>query len=84
MQNNSFTDNLTTLRPMDWDSLAPPKPASTPIEVELADDGQTYTATAEPRAGGGQTDDNDCENFTINQRGTAGVSGSTGVQACWR
>ena len=54
------------------------------IAVVLADDGQTYDATATPAAGGGQTDDADCENFSINQRGTKGVSGPAGVQTCWR
>jgi type IV pilus assembly protein PilE len=83
MQNNSFTADFS----------APPAGLGLPsvtetgkynIAVALGADGQTYTATASPRAGGGQTDDVECANFTITQRGTRGVSGPKGVQACWR
>ena len=84
MQNNSFTDNITDASP---DGLGLPSSTETgkyTIAVDLADDGQTYVATAAPRVGGGQTDDEDCASFTINQRGTRGVTGSSGTQACWR
>jgi type IV pilus assembly protein PilE len=47
-------------------------------------DGQSYIATAAPRTGGGQTDDTQCVNFTINERGTRGVSGSYGPEFCWK
>ena len=84
MQNNSFTDDVTSASP---DGLGLPSSTETgkyTIEVDVADDGQTYTATATPREGGGQTDDTDCSTFSINQRGTKGVTGPSGVQACWR
>ena len=84
MQNNSFTDNLTDASP---DGLGLPATTETgkyTIEVVLADDGQTYDATAAPRTGGGQTDDEECASFTINQRGTKGISGTSDVQRCWR
>jgi len=84
MQNNSFTDNVDDASP-DGLGLSPQtETGKYTITVDLADDGQTYTATAAPRAGGGQTDDDECESFTINQRGTRGVSGPKGVQGCWR
>lgn len=47
-------------------------------------DGQSFTATATPRTGGGQTDDTQCINFTINERGTRGVSGPYGPEFCWK
>jgi type IV pilus assembly protein PilE len=84
MQNNSFTDNLTDASPDGLGLLASTETGKYDVAVVLADDGQTYTATASPRTGGGQTDDEECANFTINQRGTKGVSGPKGVQACWR
>ncbi len=50
----------------------------------ISPDGQTYTATASPHAGGGQTDDTPCGSFTINERGQRGVSGGAGSQYCWK
>ena len=84
MQNNTFTDNVTDASPDGLGLLAVTETGKYDIEVELAEDGQTYTATASPHAGGGQQDDDECANFTINQRGTKGVSGESGVQHCWR
>jgi type IV pilus assembly protein PilE len=55
------------------------------ISVVLGDaTAQSYTATATPRAGGGQADDAECANFTITDHGTRGVSGSDGTQTCWK
>ena len=84
MQNNSFTDNIEDASPDGLGLSATTETGKYTVSVDLDDDGQTYTATAAPRAGGGQTDDDDCESFTINQRGTRGVSGPSGVQNCWR
>jgi type IV pilus assembly protein PilE len=84
MQNNSFTDNLEDASPDGLGLSATTETGKYTVSVDLDDDGQTYTATAAPRAGGGQTDDDDCESFTINQRGTRGVTGPKGVQTCWR
>ena len=84
MQNNSFTDNIEEASPDGLGLSATTETGKYTVSVDLDDDGQTYTATAAPRAGGGQTDDDDCESFTINQRGTRGVTGPKGVQGCWR
>jgi len=84
MQNNSFTDNIDDPSPDGLGLTSTTETGKYTIDVELDDDGQTYLATAAPRAGGGQTDDDDCESFTINQRGTRGVTGPKGTQGCWR
>ena len=84
MQNNSFTDNITDGSPDGLGLASTTETGKYTIAVVLAEDGQTYDATATAAAGGGQADDEDCENFTINQRGTKGVSGPAGVQTCWR
>ena len=84
MQNNSFTDNIDDPSPDGLGLSTSTETGKYTISVDVADDGQTYTATAEPRAGGGQTDDSDCLSFTIDQRGTRGVTGPKGTQACWR
>ena len=85
MQNNSFTGRrqritadgglglLTTTETGKYD-----------IAVALGADGQTYVATAITACRRRTEDDVECANFTINQRGTRGVSGPKGVQACWR
>ena len=40
-----------------------------------------FTLTATPQ--GGQTDDTECGNFTLESDGTKGVSGTGGVTECW-
>jgi type IV pilus assembly protein PilE len=45
-------------------------------------DGQSYTATATPKYG--QADDSDCKNFTINERGVRGNSGTLTAEKCWK
>jgi len=84
MQNNSFTDNLTAASPAGLGLTSTTETGKYNINVQLQAGGQEYTASAAPRTGGGQTDDIECATFTINQRGTRGVSGPKGVQACWR
>ncbi len=84
MQNNTFTANLTGAQPAGLGLTNVTETGKYNIDVVLGADGQTYTATASPRAGGGQADDTECANFTITQRGTRGVSGPKGMQACWR
>ena len=84
MQNNSFTDNISDASPSGLGLTESTETGKYIISVDVEEDGQTYVATATPRAGGGQTDDEKCASFTINQRGTRGVTGSSGTQACWR
>jgi type IV pilus assembly protein PilE len=84
MQNNAFTDNIKDASPAGLGLLQVTETGKYDISVDLADDAQTYTATASPHKGGGQEDDVDCKSFTITERGTRGVSGPSGVQNCWR
>lgn len=84
MQNNSFTDNIDGASPSGLGLTTSTETGKYTISVEVEEDGQTYVATAAPRTGGGQTDDAKCASFTINQRGTRGVTGTSGTQACWR
>jgi type IV pilus assembly protein PilE len=87
LQNNSFASNtnLTTASPTGLGLPAVTETGKYDIAITtFPADAQTYTATASPRSGGGQTDDSQCLNFTINERGVKGVSGPLGAQACWR
>jgi type IV pilus assembly protein PilE len=54
------------------------------LSVALADDGQSYIATATPIPGGGQDADHDCLAFSIDARGRRAVSGTAGHQRCWK
>ena len=86
LQNNAYTNNITAATNAGGLGL------STTTETgkytlnisTFPADGQSYTATAAPRSGGGQTDDTQCINFTINERGTRGVSGPSGPEFCWK
>jgi type IV pilus assembly protein PilE len=84
MQNNSFTNNITGASPAGLGLPATTETGKYAIAVNVPADGQTFSATATPAVGGGQQDDAECAIFSINERGTRGVTGPKGVQACWR
>jgi type IV pilus assembly protein PilE len=88
LQNNVYTDDVTTASPSGLGLLAQTETGKYTVAVALEDvDGvadQAFVATATPRAGGGQTDDAQCRNFTIDERGTRGNSGTSGPEVCWK
>jgi type IV pilus assembly protein PilE len=88
LQFNAFTANITGAVTSATPGLGLLNVTETnqyDISVVLGDaTAQSYTATAAPRAGGGQTDDSECANFTMTDRDTRGVSGSLGTQTCWK
>lgn len=85
LQNNAYTTNITGAPPAGLGLQNVTETGKYDLAVALVDaTAQAYTATATPRTGGGQTDDTQCINFTINERGTRGVSGPYGTQACWK
>lgn len=60
-------------------------PVDTPsgtYRVTVVRDVATFTLTATPQ--GGQTADAECANFTLDERGQRGVSGTGDAQQCWR
>jgi type IV pilus assembly protein PilE len=88
LQNNAYTNNITNATngtPPGLGLQATSETGKYDIAITtFPADGQSYTATASPRTGGGQTDDTQCVNFTINERGTRGVSGPSGSEFCWK
>lgn len=85
LQNNTYTNNLTAASPAGLGLPATSETMKYDITIPtLAPDGQSYTAQAAPRPGGGQTDDTQCVNYTINERGVRGVSGPSGPEFCWK
>jgi type IV pilus assembly protein PilE len=89
LQNNQYTANITAAPPA---GLGLPDVSETgkyQLAVALAADAngnpnQVYTATAAPTADGGQADDTLCEDFTLDDRGVRGVSGTESVEHCWK
>ena len=49
--------------------------------LSVTSDSSSYQLTATPT--GIQTDDSECGNFTLNELGTRGISGTTTVAQCW-
>lgn len=85
LQNNAYTNNVTAAPPAGLGLPGSSETGKYNIAITtFPADAQSYTATASPRTGGGQTDDTQCVNFTINERGTRGVSGPSGTQFCWK
>jgi type IV pilus assembly protein PilE len=86
LQNNSYTNNITSAT-KDGGLGLQDKSETGKYDIEITTfpaDGQSYLATAKPRAGGGQSDDSQCLNFTITERGTRGASGPQGADFCWK
>lgn len=54
------------------------------LAISLAADGQTFIATASPLPDHAQANDQDCLDFSVDQRGRRAVSGRGGVEKCWR
>jgi type IV pilus assembly protein PilE len=85
LQRNAFTADVTGAPPAGLGLTGVTETGKYAISVALDDgDGQSYTATATPAAGGGQEDDTQCVDFTIDERGTKGVTGPLGQRDCWR
>jgi type IV pilus assembly protein PilE len=85
LQNNTYTNDVAGAPPAGLGLSATSETGKYDVAVTtFPADGQSYVATASPRAGGGQTDDSQCMNFTITERGVRAVSGSYGSQACWK
>jgi type IV pilus assembly protein PilE len=85
LQNNAYTDKVTTSSTAENPGLGLPGTSETgryKIAVALGAGGQTYVATASPLVG--QTDDKDCANMTLTERGVRGVSGTQTPEFCWK
>jgi Tfp pilus assembly protein PilE len=80
-----YTTNVTSISPTGLGLLNTTETGKYTIEVTTLGAGsQSYTATASPKAGGGQTDDKECVNFTISDRGIRGVTGTQTTEKCWK
>ena len=86
LQMNAYTNDVTgavTANPPGLGLLSTSETQKYDITISaIAADGQSYTATATPKTG--QSDDTECKNFTINERGVRGISGTGTAQTCWK
>lgn len=84
LQNNTYTDDITTAPPAGLGLLAVTERGFYDIDVTLDGGGQTYEATATPVAGAGQSDDTQCTSFSVTDTGKRDAAGSGGLEHCWR
>jgi type IV pilus assembly protein PilE len=89
LQNNEYTDDVTTASPTGLGLLSKSETGKYDISITLEEDeagnaNQRYVATAAPAADGGQSDDGKCASFTIDERGTRGNTGEGGPEYCWK
>lgn len=84
LQNDSYTDQVDADPPGGLGLLATTERGLYDIAVDLAGDGQSYTATADPVAGESQADDSQCTQLSVTNTGVRGSTGSGGVEVCWR
>ncbi len=80
LQNNTYTDELTTARRMAWDCRPSRRMAST-TSRSTPPMPPAFQATA--RARGGQADDTHCAAFTIDQAGARTAKPRRAVTDCW-
>jgi len=83
LRSNSYTAAIETAPPLGLGLSPTTASGKYALTVALADDGQTYIATATPLPGGGQESDQQCLAFSIDARGRRAVSGTAGHQRCW-
>lgn len=84
LQNNAYTDQIAAAPPAGLGLLAQTEGGRYAITVALGAGAQGYTATADPVAGGGQTDDTQCTQLSVTDTGVRGSTGPGGVDTCWR
>lgn len=82
-QNGAYTGDLAGAPPLGLGLSAVTDTTNYAISIaSIADDRQSYTAAARAR-GGSRFSDDECEELTIDQRGTRGIRGTGAVEDCW-
>ena len=87
VQNNSYADDLASAPPAGLGIPAISPAGYFALRVELIDEGSGFRVIANPRPGGGQSDDTRCADFIVDQNGVKtarDVSGTDSSRECWR
>jgi type IV pilus assembly protein PilE len=84
LRHNAYTSNISDAPPA---GLGIPTATSSNrylLSIAIADDRQSFIATAAPALGGGQEADLECLAFSIDARGRRAVSGTRDARHCWK
>jgi len=84
LRHHSYTTNITAAPPEGLGLSATTLSGRYWLSAAVADDGQSFIATATPTRTGGQDTDLECLAFSIDARGRRAVSGTSGARHCWR
>ena len=84
LRHNSYTSNITAAPPIGLGLSTATSSNKYLLSVAIADDGQTFIATAAPAPSGGQEADQECLAFSIDARGRRAVSGTRDAPHCWK
>ena len=84
LQNNAYTDDVAGDPPAGLGLAATTERGFYDIAVVLGADNQSYTASATPVAGAGQSDDTRCTGFSVTDTGARDSTGPGGKDYCWR
>ena len=84
LRHNTYTSNITAAPPTGLGLSTAASSNKYLLSITVADDGQTFIATATPTPAGGQDADLECLAFSIDARGRRAVSGSRDARHCWK
>ncbi len=84
LRHNAYTANIAATPPTGLGLPTASASGKYQLSVAVAEDGQSFIATATPSPGGGQETDHDCLAFSIDARGRRAVSGTRGIGHCFR
>jgi type IV pilus assembly protein PilE len=82
MQNNFYSLDITTAAPDGLGLRETTETGKYELSVAIASAGQRYVATATPA--GGQVDDSQCTEYSIDERGRKYAEGDQSDEFCWR
>jgi type IV pilus assembly protein PilE len=84
LRHGQYTTDITSGAPLGLGFAAASSARRYIFTVAVADDGQTFIASATPTSEGGQDGDGACLVFSLDHRGRRAVSGSRETPFCWR
>jgi len=84
LRHNAYSRNITAAPPAGLGLSAATSSNRYLLSIAVADDGQTFIATATPTPAGGQDADHECLAFSIDAHGRRAVSGTRDARHCWK
>jgi type IV pilus assembly protein PilE len=84
LRHGYYASSVSAAPPLGLGLASPADARHYAFTVAVAEDGQTFIASATPTRDGGQDSDGECLVFSLDQRGRRAVSGSRETSFCWR